>query len=67
MPQPVPLGQLNFTDTGFEFVVRYPVEIRRAAEIDDEVIKELMDVIDNDPNLKAGVSGPPKLRSVVKG
>ncbi len=67
VPPPVPQGQLSFTDAGFEFVVRYPVEIRHAPEIDDQVMKKLIEVIEGEPDLKARVSGPPKLRSVVKG
>ncbi len=67
MPPPVPQGQFRFTDSGLEFVVRYPVDIRSAPEIDDEVVRKLTEVIEAEPGVKAAVSGPPKLRSLVKG
>jgi small-conductance mechanosensitive channel/TolA-binding protein len=61
-----PKAQLQFTDTGLEFVVRYPVEIPRAAEIDDEMTRKLTEVIAGEPELKAAVSGSPKLRAPIK-
>ena len=47
-------------------MVRYPVEIPRAAEIDDEMTRKLMEVIGGDPELKAAVAGSPKLRAAIK-
>ena len=67
VPTPAPHGQLRFTDAGLEFVARYPVEIRRASEIDDQITKKLVEAIEREPDLKAAVSGLPKLRSVIKG
>jgi small-conductance mechanosensitive channel len=61
-----PKAQLQFTDTGLEFVVRYPVEIPRAAEIDDEMTRKLTEVIAGEPELKAAVAGSPKLRAPIK-
>jgi len=63
---PIPKAQLQFTDTGLEFVVRFPVEIPRAAEIDDEMTRKLMEAIGSEPELKAAVSGSPKLRAAIK-
>jgi len=67
MPMPGPQSHMRFTDTGLEFIARYPVDIRRASEIDDQVVKGLMEAIEAEPALKAGVSGPPRLRSVIRG
>ena len=67
VPVPIPQGHLHFIDTGLEFVGRYPVDIRRASEIDNQVIRRLMELIENEPELKAAVSGVPKLRSAIKG
>ncbi len=61
-----PKAQLQFTDTGLEFVVRYPVEIPRAAEIDDEMTRKLTEVIGGEPELKAAVAGSPRLRAPIK-
>ena len=35
-------GRFRFVDSGLEFVVRYPVEMRRAAEIDDKITRALL-------------------------
>jgi small-conductance mechanosensitive channel len=67
VPMPSPAGQIRFIDTGLEFVARYPVEIRKAPEIDDRVAAKLVEAISRDKDLAAVVSGPPKLRSVIKG
>jgi hypothetical protein len=63
---PAPKTHLHFVDTGLEFVVRYPVELDRAAEIDDRLTRKLMEVIDREPELKSAVAGTPKLRAPIK-
>jgi hypothetical protein len=47
-------------------VVRYPVELDRAAEIDDQMTRKLMEVSNREPELKSGVAGTPKLRAPIK-
>jgi small-conductance mechanosensitive channel len=64
---PSPSAQLQFGDAGLEYVVRYPVEIRRSAQIDDEVTRAILEIIDQDAEVKAAVSGSPKIRAAVKG
>ncbi len=64
---PVPESKLQFTDSGLEFVVRYPVDIRRASEIDDNVTRAVLDTLDTNADLKAAVAGPPKIRAAIKG
>jgi small-conductance mechanosensitive channel len=65
---PKPESRLQFTDAaGLEFVVRYPVDIRRAAEIDDNVTRSILDTLAATPDLKSSVSGPPKIRAAIKG
>jgi small-conductance mechanosensitive channel len=61
MGRPVPEGRLRFTDAGLEYVVRYPVDIYRAAEIDDRITRELLKAINEEPKLVM-VSGTPKIR-----
>jgi small-conductance mechanosensitive channel len=48
---PHPESRLRLTDTGVEITIRYPVEIRRAAEIDDHVTRAVFREVENDPNL----------------
>jgi small-conductance mechanosensitive channel len=52
-----PEGRLRFSDAGVELVVRYPVEIREAAEADDRVTRELLAAIDEEPKLKLAAGG----------
>ncbi len=62
LPEPKPQARLRFVDSGLEFVVRYPVESRRAAEIDDRITRQLLDTIDQEPKLKLVPSGTPKIQ-----
>lgn len=64
---PRPEARLQFVDTGVELRVRYPVEIRKAPNIDEEMTRKVLEAIESDPTLKAAVTGTPKIRSAVKG
>jgi small-conductance mechanosensitive channel len=64
---PVPEAKLQFADSGLEFVVRYPVDIRRASEIDDQVTRTVLNLLDQDGELKTTVAGTPKIRAAIKG
>jgi small-conductance mechanosensitive channel len=57
-----PTSRLRPATPGVEVVIRYPVDLMRASEIDDRVTRELLSVIDGDPKLKLAVSGKPPLR-----
>jgi small-conductance mechanosensitive channel len=63
---PRPEARLQFADTGLELRVRYPVEIRRAPDIDEEMTRKVLGLIETDETLKAAVFGTPKIRSAVK-
>jgi small-conductance mechanosensitive channel len=64
---PRPEARLQFTDAGLELLVRYPVEIRNAPKTDEEMTKKVLDAIAKDEELKATVTGTPKIRSAIKG
>lgn len=64
---PRPEARLQFADTGLELLVRYPVELRRATDVDEEMTRQVLELIDTDQGLKAAVSGRPKIRSAIKG
>ncbi|MFY9804692.1 MAG: mechanosensitive ion channel family protein [Candidatus Acidiferrales bacterium] len=66
MKAPAPQAKLHFSDTGLELLVRYPTEIRTAPDIDEQITKAVLDVIEKDPNLKGAVTGLPKIRAAVK-
>jgi small-conductance mechanosensitive channel len=64
---PVPEAKLQFVDAGLELIVRYPVDLRRASEMDDQVARALLDAIHSDPAISAGITGTPRIRAAVKG
>jgi small-conductance mechanosensitive channel len=64
---PRPEARLQFADAGLELLVRYPVEIRRAPDIDEEMTRRVLDLVENDGTVKSTVSGHPRIRSAVKG
>jgi small-conductance mechanosensitive channel len=63
---PTPKAQFLFGETGPEFVVRYPVELPQAAEIDGKITRKLIEAISNNAELKAAVVGSPKLQAAIK-
>ena len=64
---PRPEARVQFTDAGLELLVRYPVMIRKAPEVDERMTRSILDLIETDPDLKAAVAGNPGIRSAVKG
>jgi hypothetical protein len=67
MKAPEPQGQLQYGDTGLEYVVRYPVGLHQASEIDEKITRKLLEILQKEPELQAAVSGFPKIRAAVKG
>jgi small-conductance mechanosensitive channel len=64
---PIPHQHLQFADSGLELAVRYPVDLRRASEVDDKITRALLDTIKNDKQIQSGIAGTPKIRAAVKG
>jgi small-conductance mechanosensitive channel len=64
---PVPEAKLQFADSGLEFIVRYPVDIGHASEMDDHVTRNVLNLLDKEAELKSAVSGTPKIRAAIKG
>src|ERR1700683_1483428 len=64
---PATEAKLQFSEAGLELMVRYPVEIRKAPEVDDNITRKLLEVINGDADLKAAVTGAPKIRAAVRG
>src|SRR5260370_32530674 len=62
---PTPHQQLQFADSGLELVVRYPVDLRRASEVDDKITRALLDIIKTDKQIQSGIAGTPKIRAAV--
>jgi small-conductance mechanosensitive channel len=59
---PSPQASLQLGADGLDLMVRYPVVLHRETEIDNQMAKKVMVVIESDPVLKAAV-GPPTIRA----
>jgi small-conductance mechanosensitive channel len=64
---PEPHGQLQYSDAGLEYVVRYPVGLQQVAEVDDKITRNLLEKLQQHPELQASLSGSPKIRAAIKG
>lgn len=47
-----PKVRLHYTASGIEATVRYPVEIEKATDIDDHLMRELLAAVEQEPRLK---------------
>jgi small-conductance mechanosensitive channel len=47
-----PKVRLHYTASGIEATVRYPVEIEKATEIDDHLMRDLLAAVEQEPRLK---------------
>ncbi len=63
---PAPFARLQAADVGLEYIVRYPVGLRQVAEVDEKVTRTILEILAGDPELKAIVSGTPKIAAAVK-
>jgi small-conductance mechanosensitive channel len=66
LPVPAVQTKLQLADGGLELLLRYPAELRKAAEMDDEVTHAVLDAMNNSPEIKAAVSGSPRIRAAVR-
>jgi small-conductance mechanosensitive channel len=57
-----PTSRLHLATSGVEVIIRSPVDLMHASEIDDRVTRELLSVIDREPQLKLAGSGEPPFR-----
>ena len=59
-----PQSRLRLTQTGLEVVIRYPLELEKATEVDDRITRALLDAIEREPKLKLVGTGTPNLQPV---
>lgn len=53
-----PNVQLRLTPSGLEALVRFPVDLRHAGEIDERVTRELMKAVEQEPKLQMAGAAP---------
>ncbi len=61
---PAPQSRLHFTDSGLKMMIRFPLELEKAAEIDDEVTRKLLEALDKSPRLRLVGNGAPTIQPV---
>ena len=61
---PKPRSRLRLTQTGLEVVIRYPVELESATDIDDRITRELLKSLEQPPRLKLVGTGTPNIQPV---
>jgi small-conductance mechanosensitive channel len=64
---PTPEARLQFGEAGLELMVRYPVEIRNESAMDEQVTRQILELVQSDPEVQSAVSGSPKIRAAVRG
>ncbi len=57
-----PRSRLHLTSSGLQAVIRFPVDLKHAAEIDNRLTRELLKAIDREPALKVAGSGTPTVK-----
>ncbi|MBV8551734.1 MAG: mechanosensitive ion channel family protein [Acidobacteriaceae bacterium] len=62
---PVPTVRVQFIEGGYQITIRFPAELANASEIDDDVIRALMEEINKDPRLKLANGGRPKITPLI--
>ena len=63
---PDPHGQLQYGDSGLEYAVRYPVDLRKASEVDEKITRKVLEMLQQPGDLQASISGAPRIRAAVK-
>ena len=58
-----PESRLHLTQTSLEVVIRYPVDLEHAGEIDNRVTRAILEALELDPNFRQQVSGGPTVRT----
>ena len=58
-----PESRLHLTQTSLEVVIRYPVDVAHAGEIDNRVTRAILEALELDPNFREQVSGGPTVRT----
>ncbi len=60
-------SRMQLVDGGLQLNVRFPVEMRAAAQVDERVTEKLLTMMRDDAEVKAAVSGGPEIKATVKG
>jgi Mechanosensitive ion channel len=57
-----PRSRLHHTASGLQVIIRFPVDLARASEIDNRLTRELLKALGREPAIQTAASGPPTVR-----
>ncbi|MEO6829255.1 MAG: mechanosensitive ion channel family protein, partial [Acidobacteriaceae bacterium] len=63
---PKPYSRTRFAGAAVEVMVRYPIPLRQAAELDNRMVTDVSDLLRRNPTIKLAAGATPDLRSPVK-
>ena len=70
MDSPTPLpgtdSRLQLVEGGLQLYIRYPVELRQGSQIDQEITRSVVTLMQQDPELKVAITAAPTIRALVK-
>ncbi len=66
METPKPYTRVRFVGSGLEVMVRYPIPLRQAVELDDRMVMEVTELLRKNPSIRLMDGAAPDLRSPVK-
>ncbi len=67
IPAPAIDSRLQLVEGSLQLYIRYPVELRQGSQIDQQITRSVVALMDEDPDLKGAVSAAPTIRALVKG
>jgi small-conductance mechanosensitive channel/predicted nucleic acid-binding Zn-ribbon protein len=59
-----PQSHFHLTQAGLEVVIRYPLVLDKAAEVDDKITRALLEAIERSPKLRLVGTGTPNIQAV---
>lgn len=62
MTTPKPISRVRFTGSGCEILIRYPVELQQTSDIDERIVKSLLDETEKEPKLPLAPDGAPRIQ-----
>ena len=62
MATPKPVARVHFTGAGCEILIRYPVEIEHTSDIDERIVKCLLEETGKEPKLSLAPGGAPRIQ-----
>jgi small-conductance mechanosensitive channel len=66
METPKPYTRIRFAGSGLEVMVRYPIPLREATALDDEMVTDVTELLRKNPSIRLADGASPDLRSPVK-